>query len=322
MPDWSIPSRSSTVSKTDVAVSVVFPSCSSRVSVSTETWPGMPSNSNVHTMRSGRTISRNSPWKPNSWPSETLCTIRHAPPGRKSISQLVISYLLGPHQFDMCSHEVCASNTRSRGASKTRVMTISRSDGVVTVSWLLSLPPIVLLLSSTLELVQVLVQPVVALLPEAAVPLGPLGDLLERPRLEPGGPPLPLPAPRDQPRPLEHLQVLRDRRQAHLERFRQLGDGGLPRRQPREDRPPRGIRERRERPVEPIGRDDHSTSPLYNRLVKYRLHELVSSGGSWTPTSNEQRTGERHRAFGETGETPASIARDGCPPPAPRTPTP
>src|SRR2546428_926514 len=120
----------------------------------------------------------------------------------------------------MCSHEACASNTRSRGASNTRVMTISRSDGVVTVSWLLPLPPIALLLCSPLEVLQVLVQPVVALLPEVPVPLGPLGNLLERPRLEPGGPPLPLPAPRDQPRPLEHLQVLRDRREAHLERSR------------------------------------------------------------------------------------------------------
>ena len=59
----------------------------------------------------------------------------HDPPraaGRKSISQLATSYLRGPHQLHMCSHELCASNTSSRGASKTRVMTISRSDGVVT----------------------------------------------------------------------------------------------------------------------------------------------------------------------------------------------
>src|SRR5437899_12702224 len=189
IPESSIPSRSSTEAKTEVLVSVVFPSCSSSVKAPTETWPGTPSHSNVHTMRSGRTISRNSPRNPGISPSGPRCTIRHAPPGRKSISQLTVSYFLGPHQRDMCSHEVCASNTRSRGASKTRVMTISRSDGVVTVSWLLPLPPIALLLSSTLELVQVLVQSVVALLPEAAVPPGPLGDLLERPRLEPGGEP-------------------------------------------------------------------------------------------------------------------------------------
>src|SRR6266498_1002478 len=195
-------------------------------------------------MRSGRTISRNSPRNPCSAPSAPRCTIRHAPPGRKSISQLAISYLLGPHHCDMCSQEVCASNTRSRGASKTRVMTISQSDGVVTVSWLLPLPLIALLLSSTLELVQVLVQP--------AVRLSPFGDLLQRCRLEPGGPPLRLPAPCDQSRPLEHLQVLGDRGQSHVERLRQLGDRGLPRRESREDRPPRGIRESGERAAQAI----------------------------------------------------------------------
>src|SRR5438093_3961232 len=118
----------------------------------------------------------------------------------------------------MCSHEVCVSNTRSRGASKTRDMTISRSDGVATSSWCLPFPPIALLLSSSLELGQILVQPVVALLPEAAIPLRPLGDLLERARLESGGPPLPLPASRDQTRPLEHLQVLGNRPPAHVAR--------------------------------------------------------------------------------------------------------
>src|SRR6266540_2428030 len=233
MPDWSIPSRSSTVSKTAVAVSVVFPSCSSNVAVSTETWPGTPSHSNVHTIRSGRTISRNSPRNPGISPSGPRWTIRHAPPGRKSISQLLNSYFLGPHQCDMCSHEVSASNTRLRGASKTRVMTISRSDGVVTVSCLLPPSPIAFLLSSSLELLQVLVQPVVALLPEAPVSLGPLGDLPERSRLESGGPPLALSPPRDEPCPLQHLQVLRDSRQTHLERLPQLGDGGFPHCQPR-----------------------------------------------------------------------------------------
>src|SRR5919106_3005943 len=186
MPDSSMASRSSTEPQTDVAVIVVLPSRSSRVIVSTETLPGAPSNSNVHTIRSGRTISRYSPWNPYSSPSGPRWTTRHEPPGRKSMSQSTTSYFRGPHQFDMCSHELCASNTRSRGASKARVMTISRSDGVVTVSTLLPLLPIALLLSSSLELVQVLVEPFVALLPEPTVPLGPLRDLLQRSRLEAG----------------------------------------------------------------------------------------------------------------------------------------
>ena len=87
MPDSSMPSRSSTLSNTTVAVIVVLPSCSSNVAVWTETWPGTPSHSKVHAIRSGRTISRNSPWKPNSVPSSPCWTIRHAPPSRKSMSQ-------------------------------------------------------------------------------------------------------------------------------------------------------------------------------------------------------------------------------------------
>src|SRR6266540_341867 len=177
----------------------------------------------------------------------------------------------------MCSHEECASNTRSRGASKTRVMTISRSDGVVMVSFLLPLPPIALLLSSSLELVQVLVKPVVGLFPEPPVPLGPLGNLLERSRLQAGRPPLPLPAPRDEPGALQHLEVLRDRRQAHLERLRQLGDGSLPRRQSGEDRPARGIRERPEGAVQPFGGLQHSPLHVHNQKVKYPSRRLASN---------------------------------------------
>src|ERR671915_914545 len=109
----------------------------------------------------------------------------------------------------MCSHELCASNTSSRGASKTRVMTISRSEGVVTSSVFLPRAPIAPLLCSSLEFLQVLVQPVVALFPETPVWLGPLGDLLERARLEAGPPPPPPPAAGYEPRTLQDLQVLR-----------------------------------------------------------------------------------------------------------------
>src|SRR5712691_9434646 len=250
----------------------------------------MPSHSNVHTIRSGRTISRNSPRNPGISPSGPRCTIRHAPPGRKSISQLTVSYFLGPHQCDMCSHEVCASNTRSRGASKTRVMTISRSEGVVTVSWLLPLPPIARLLSSSLELLQVLVQPVVALLPEPTVPLGPLRHLFDWPRLEPCGPPLPLPASRDEPRPLKHLQMLGDRGKSHREGLGQLGDGCLARGEPGENRPPRGIGESREGAVQVVGCHPLYTFRLFNRNGNYHRAAVLSSrfssnerGASWWP---------------------------------------
>src|SRR5438132_444027 len=164
------------------------------------------------------------------------------------------SYFLGPHQFDMCSHELCASNTRSRGALNDRVNAISLSFGVVTVSAPLPLPlaPIPLLLSSGLELVQVLLEPVVALFPEPAVFLYPVGDLLERPRLEPGGAPLCLPAPGDQPGPFEHPEVLGYSGQGHVEGLGQLSHGRRPRRQAGEDRSTRGIGERSERAIQPL----------------------------------------------------------------------
>src|SRR5207253_101749 len=153
--------------------------------------------------------------------------------------------------------------TRWLGASKSRVVTISLSDGVVTFN-LLPFPPIAFLLSLSLEFVQVLVQPVVALLPEAPVPAHPLVDLLEWSRLEPSRPPLPLAASRDEPRHLEHLQVPGDRGKADREGFGQLGHGGLADRQPRQDRPPGGIGESCERPVELLCRC-HSTPPLNNQ---------------------------------------------------------
>src|SRR6266508_467830 len=49
MPDWSIPSRSSTESNSAVAVSTVLPSCSSNDADWTETWPGTPARSTVRT---------------------------------------------------------------------------------------------------------------------------------------------------------------------------------------------------------------------------------------------------------------------------------
>src|SRR5207302_4942696 len=150
----------------------------------------------------------------------------------------------------MCSHEVWASNTRSRGASRMRVITISRSVGVVTVSCLLPLAAISVLLSSVLELLQVLLEPVIALFPETAVRLHPVRDFLERPRLEPGRAPLALPASGDQSGTFENLEVLRNGRQAHRERLGQLGDRSLASGETRQDPPAPRARERPERPIE------------------------------------------------------------------------
>ena len=42
---------------------------SSSTSLSSETWPGAPSNSKVWTKPSGDGVPWNTPWKPNSLPS-------------------------------------------------------------------------------------------------------------------------------------------------------------------------------------------------------------------------------------------------------------
>src|SRR5262249_14055778 len=112
-------------------------------------------------------------------------------------------------QCGTCSGLVQASQTSRRGASTTRVMTTSRSDGVVNVvtPTLLAAAILPLLL---LQVFEVLIQPFEARVPEAAKVLGPLGDLLERRRPEPAGAPLRLAPARDQAGALEHPEVLGD----------------------------------------------------------------------------------------------------------------
>jgi hypothetical protein len=100
-------------------------------------------------------------------------------------------------------------------------------------------------MSLTLQLLQVVIQPIEALVPELAVPLHPIGDLVQRSRLQPARPPLCLSSLRDQPGSLQHLEVLGDGGQAQGEGLGQLVDRGLALGEPRQDRSPRGIGERR-----------------------------------------------------------------------------
>jgi hypothetical protein len=107
-----------------------------------------------------------------------------------------------------------ASNTSRRGASKSRVNRISTSDGVVTVK--LSLFAVPLPIMSCLlpfHFLKIGIQPVESLFPNVPVPLGPLGHVLERTRLEAAVPPLCLASAGDETGALEHAQVLRHGRQ-------------------------------------------------------------------------------------------------------------
>src|SRR6059036_1063332 len=145
---------------------------------------------------------------------------------------------LGPNQRTRWSGSVQTLKTRLRGASKMRVMTSSRSVDVVVA---LVLAAMFLLLS--LQLGQIRLQAIEALLPETAIVLQPAGGVLKRTRLEPAGPPLRLATARDQTGSLQHLEVLGDGGKAHREGLGQLRDRGLALGEASKDRTPGGIGE-------------------------------------------------------------------------------
>src|SRR5918992_6148009 len=123
------------------------------------------------------------------------------PPTRKSIWQKGVVKPFGPHQRIIRSGSVHALNTSSRGASKMRSMTSSCSAGSTPglfpgVMLLLLCFLVVILLLLCLNLAQVIVQTVEALVPETPIVLQPVGDVLEGTRLEPAGTPLRLAAAR------------------------------------------------------------------------------------------------------------------------------
>src|SRR6202007_510469 len=76
------------------------------------------------TIFSCRTISWYSPAFQNSCPSGVLMQQRNFPPTRKSILQTGAVKPLGPHHCITYFGSVHAFQTNSRGASKTRVITI------------------------------------------------------------------------------------------------------------------------------------------------------------------------------------------------------
>src|ERR687887_2878852 len=115
-----------------------------------------------------------------------------------------------------------------------------------------------------LDMAQVGVQAVEALLPELAVPLDPVVDVLERSRVEATGSPLRLATACDEARPLEHLEVLRDPRQGHVEGLGQLGDAGRSARQASQDGATSRIGERGEREAQLVDRQPRYTLRLIN----------------------------------------------------------
>src|SRR5579863_1836108 len=133
----------------------------------------------------------------------------------------------------MCSGWVHALKTSARGASIRRETSSLRSP--------LVLADTLLLLA--LQLLQVVLEPIEALLPEDAILLQPVCRMLERMRFEPPWAELRITTATDQPSALEHFQVLRHGGEAHVERPGQLVDRSFAGNEAREDGAARGIRE-------------------------------------------------------------------------------
>ena len=124
-------------------------------------------------------------------PSGASSTKRHAPPTVKSTSQTTSDWPCGPNQRLSSSGLLIASKTSWRGASKTRVSTISRSDGVVTFSVpVFNISVLLVWLRCCLEFVEQVVEPSERALPELAVVLQPSVGLGETLRLQPARPAL------------------------------------------------------------------------------------------------------------------------------------
>ena len=103
-----------------------------------------------------------------------------------------------------------------------------------------------------MQLAEVVVQAIEALVPKLPIMLQPIGGILERTRGEPARSPLRLAAALDQTGALQHLEVLGDRGKAHRERLGELSDGNLARNETRQDSTPRGVGEGREGDAEAI----------------------------------------------------------------------
>src|ERR671914_2331640 len=123
---------------------------------------------------------------------------------------------------------------------------------------------------------QVRFEPVHPGLPRPLARLPPLNRLVERVGLQPARPPLSLPAADDQSRALEHLEVARDRRQAHRERLRQLLDGRLALGETGQHGAARRVGESGEGQAELIGW--HVTVRLINVIIKYPRRQEYNSG--------------------------------------------
>src|SRR5919109_3320338 len=130
---------------------------------------------------------------------------KNAPPTRSSPRFSIIVKPRGQDHWARCCGSVQARNTSARGASKVRRM-VSSSSVAPAAALFRALACMFSLLA--LQSDQIGVEPLEALLPVAAITLDPLGHVAQRLRPQAAGPRLGPAGADDEPRALEHLQVL------------------------------------------------------------------------------------------------------------------
>src|ERR1700681_2453756 len=165
----------------------------------------------------------------------------NAPPTRTSPVFSVQVKPRGQDQRARCCGSVQALKTSTRGASKVRRMLSSRCAAGA-LALFRAFASMCFLLS--LQLAKIGIEAFEAVLPVAAIALGPFRHVLERGCLQAGGPGLGLAAAGNEAGSLEHLQMLGDCWLAHVEGPRQLHHAGFPGSEPREDCAARGIGQR------------------------------------------------------------------------------
>src|SRR5580704_14700107 len=179
-------------------------------------------------------------------------TSRQTPPGRTSISEIVVLKPFGPHHCATCFGSVHTANTSSRGASKTRLKTSSRS--AVFASALVFAFPAAMFLLLFFKFLKIVVQAIEALVKKPVVVRHPVGDTLERSSLEPARPPLCFSRACNQSGALQHFQVLGHGGKTDGKRRGQLGDRDLSGLETGENGAPCGVGESGERGAESVGR--------------------------------------------------------------------
>src|SRR2546430_5295973 len=128
----------------------------------------------------------------------------NAPP---TCSSPLFSVMVKPRGQDHCARccgSVQTRNTRARGASNVRRMVSSRSAaGAAALFRALAC----MCFLQSLQFAQICIEALEALLPVAAIALGPVRHLLQRSSPQPAGPRLRLAAANDESGTLQHLQV-------------------------------------------------------------------------------------------------------------------